>query len=251
MKENDDRIQHEIEHGNYLVNHGAGEIWNWESPAGKVRWRRRVEMLCGPIHEGWSVLELGCGTGYFTKELARTNAKITAIDISPALLKEAETAITVPNVKFTLENAYQMTFSDETFDAVVGSSVLHHLDIEKAISEMFRVLKPSGIIAFTEPNMMNPQIAIQKNVPYIKRKLGDSPDETAFFRWSLQKRLARMGFVLIRIMPFDFLHPAIPEKLINTISNMGNLAEKTPLIREIAGSLYITALKKTSHKLTK
>jgi ubiquinone/menaquinone biosynthesis C-methylase UbiE len=243
MKDTDNRIQHEIEHGNYLVSHGAGEVWNWESPAGKVRWRRRVEMLCGPIHEGWSVLELGCGTGYFTKELAGTNAQITAIDISPELLKEAETTVNVPNVKFALENAYQMTFSDETFDAVVGSSVLHHLDIEKAISEMFRVLKPGGIIAFTEPNMMNPQIAVQKNIPYIKRKLGDSPDETAFFRWSICKKLIQYGFQKPKAIPFDFLHPAIPEKLIKTISMFGNLAEKTPVIKEIAGSLYITAKK--------
>jgi ubiquinone/menaquinone biosynthesis C-methylase UbiE len=246
MKDTDDRIQHEIEHGNYLVSHGAGEVWNWESPAGKIRWKRRVEMLCGSIQEGWSVLELGCGTGYFTKELAGTNAQITAIDISPALIKEAEMAVHGPNVKFVIENAYQMTFSDKTFDAVVGSSVLHHLDIVKAISEIFRVLKPGGIIAFTEPNMMNPQIAVQKNVPYVKKKLGDSPDETAFFRWAIRKMLIRNGFIDAVARPFDFLHPSIPEKWIKTISMVGSWAEKTPLIKEIAGSLYITALKPES-----
>jgi hypothetical protein len=41
-------------------------------------------------------------------------------------------------------------------------------------------LKSGGTIYFTEPNMLNPQIAIQKNVSWVKRKLGDSPDETAF-----------------------------------------------------------------------
>jgi ubiquinone/menaquinone biosynthesis C-methylase UbiE len=239
----DDRIQHEIEHGDYLAAHGAGEIWNWESPAGKIRWKRRVSMLCNAVGEGWTVLELGCGTGYFTKELAQTDAHITAIDISPALIKEAEKTITRPNVKFAIGNAYQMSFKDETFDAVVGSSVLHHLDVEKAITEIHRVLKPGGIMTFTEPNMMNPQIALQKNIPFIKKKMGDSPDETAFFRWSLRKKLIRHGFQQVKIVPFDFLHPAIPAKLIHAISVAGDLAEKIPLIREIAGSLVLTAKK--------
>jgi ubiquinone/menaquinone biosynthesis C-methylase UbiE len=239
----DNRILHEIEHGNYLVSRGAGEIWNWESPAGKIRWKRRVEMLCSAIREGWNVLELGCGTGYFTKELAQTKANITAIDISPVLIHEAERIVNRPNVKFIIDNAYQMAFKDETFDAIVGSSVLHHLDIGKAITELYRVLKPGGIIAFTEPNMMNPQIALQKNIPFIKSRMGDSPDETAFIRWFLRKRLIRHGFQQVKVVPFDFLHPAIPEKLINTISIAGGLAEKTPLFREIAGSLLLTAKK--------
>jgi hypothetical protein len=60
------------------------------------------------------------------------------------------------------------------------------------------------------PNMLNPQIAIQKNVSWVKRKLGDSPDETAFFHWPLQRLLERTGFRDVRIDPFDFLHPKTP-----------------------------------------
>ena len=60
------------------------------------------------------------------------------------------------------------------------------------------------------PNMLNPQIAIQKNVSWVKRKLGDSPDETAFFRWPLQRLLERTGFRDVRIDPFGFLHPKTP-----------------------------------------
>ena len=152
-------------------------------------------MLTDFIPAGSAVLELGCGTGYFTKEIIKTGAKVTAIDISPDLLAVARKEVGAPNVVFMEENAYRMTFPDNHFDYIIGSSVLHHLDIPKALSEMFRVLKPGGHIAFTEPNMMNPQIAVQKNVPYIKRKLGDLPDETAFFRWQLRKLLRSYGFV--------------------------------------------------------
>ncbi|MDR2040832.1 MAG: methyltransferase domain-containing protein [Tannerella sp.] len=239
----DIRIKNEIEHGKFLAGHGAGEIWNWESPAGKLRWARRVNMLTEFIKPERTVLELGCGTGYFTKEIAKTGAKVVAIDISPDLLTIAKGNVPCPNVSFLEENAYRMTFENGRFDYVIGSSVLHHLDIEKAISEIYRVLKDGGIIAFTEPNMMNPQIALQKNIPYLKRKLGDSPDETAFFRWKISKLLKEQGFKKVDIMTFDFLHPAIPPIFIKTILSIGNFCEKCPIVKEIAGSIFIKAYK--------
>lgn len=237
----DQRIEHEIEHGKFLAREGAGEIWNWESPAGKVRWKRRVEMLTSHITPNMQVLELGCGTGYFSREITGTGAQITAIDISPDLLNIARSEVQSEHIIFKEENAYNLTFSSASFHTVVGSSVLHHLDIEKAIAEIFRVLKPGGSMVFTEPNMMNPQIALQKNIPWLKRKLGDSPDETAFFRWPLLKQMSRAGFSNIQIIPFDFLHPAIPPRMIQSVSAFGNAIEKIPVLREIAGSLYIKA----------
>jgi len=91
--------------------------------------------------------------------------------------------------------------------------------------------------------MLNPQIAIQKNVPAVKRRLGDSPDESAFFRWPLRRQLERAGFARIQIRPFDFLHPQTPSRLIPLIRTAGDWCERIPLISEIAGSLYVKAVK--------
>jgi ubiquinone/menaquinone biosynthesis C-methylase UbiE len=239
----DKRIENEIEHGKYLAKEGAGEVWNWESAAGRVRWQRRVTMLTKHLKSSDKVLEIGCGTGYFTREIAKTGASITAIDISPDLLEIARKDVASANVVFAIANAYALDFENGSFDSVIGSSVLHHLEVEKAIVEFYKVLKPGGLLSFTEPNMMNPQIALQKNIPALKRKLGDSPDETAFFRRPLKKLLQQTGFTDIVIMPFDFLHPAIPKPLIPFTLAVGSAVEKTPLLKEIAGSLFITARK--------
>ena len=175
-------------------------------------------MLSSHLEPGMRVLELGCGTGYFTRELARLGADVIAIDVSPELLEIAKANCSMPNVRYEIQDASALSYSSAVFDSVVGSSVLHHLEIKEALQEIYRVLKPGGAIYFTEPNMLNPQIAIQKNVPWVKRKLGDSPDETAFFRWPLRRLLEQTGYRDVRIDPFDFLHPKTPVALIDRVN---------------------------------
>jgi len=237
------RITKEIQHGRFLAKHGAGEIWNWESPAGRQRWKRRVQMLSSHLRPGMTILEIRCGTGYFTRELTRHGADIVAIDVSPDLLEIAKAKYSATNVRYEIQNACALTYADAMFDSVVGSSILHHLEIEEALREIYRVLKPGGTIYFTEPNMLNPQIAMQKNIPWIKRRLGDSPDETAFFRWPLRRLLEQTGYRDVRIDPFDFLHPKTPVPLIDRLNALGRFIENVPVISEFAGSLYIRAVK--------
>src|SRR5438045_210396 len=154
---------------------------------------------------------------------------MVAGDVSPELLEIAKANCSAPNVRYEIQNAYELSCPDAAFDSVVGSSVLHHLEIEEAIREIYRVLKPSGTIYFTEPNMLNPQIAIQKNVPWVKRKLGDSPDETAFFRRPLRRLLEVTGFRDVRINSFDFLHSKTPTALISGVSAVGRFLESVPV----------------------
>lgn len=238
-----DRIANEQAHGRYIAEHGE-ELWNWSSPAGRRRWLRRVTIFNNFLGSGKkNILEIGCGTGLFTQELAKTGHSITAIDISPDLLEKAKQRVTETTVTFACENAYSTTFEDSKFDVIVGSSCLHHLELIPAIKEFHRLLINGGRLIFTEPNMLNPQIALQKNIPWLKQRSGDSPDETAFIRFLLEKELAKAGFINICITPFDFLHPAVPSSLLAIAEPLLESLEKIPLICEIAGSLIITGTK--------
>ena len=238
-----DRLENEIEHGKYLLAQGAGEVWNWETPAGRIRWARRVKMLTEHLRPRDKVLELGCGTGYFTSALAKTGAQITAIDISPDLLRVAREKCARPNVSFEIQNAYSLSYGDETFDAVVGSSVLHHLEVDSALREIHRVLKRGGSIRFTEPNMMNPQIAVQKNIPPIKRRWAILPMKQLSFGGHCDAKWRRVASLKYRSEPFDFLHPRVSAGWIPRLQTIGDIMEKIPLLGEIAGSLYIQARK--------
>ncbi|QHT70554.1 class I SAM-dependent methyltransferase [Rhodocytophaga rosea] len=237
------RIDNEILHGKKIAGQ-AEDVWNWNSPAGRLRAQRRAQYFIdiGKIHKTDKVLEIGCGTGLFTgKVYEATKASITAIDISEDLLKIARSRY--PHVNFRVEDAMKLSFADKSYDVVFGSSVIHHLNIESALKETFRVLKKGGRIIFAEPNMLNPQIFIQKNIPFIKKWLGDSPDETAIVRWKMYKQLADIGYNHIKVFPYDFLHPITPNILINSVQSIGKVIEHIPVLKEIAGSVIIYAEK--------
>lgn len=239
-----DRIQKEIQHSKKIA-YNAVNIWGWGKSSGKARADRRASYFIqyAGLITGTKVLEIGCGTGEFTKRIARTGADITAVDISPDLLEIAKKTTPYLNVLFYLQNVENMDFGDGSFDVVIGSSILHHLDLNRAIKEVYRVLKKGGGIVFTEPNMLNPQIWLERNIPIIRKFKKNSPDETAFIRWMLKKEFINLGFKNVSIRPFDFLHPSTPDGFVPFISNIGNLVEKIPLVKEIAGSLIICASK--------
>jgi SAM-dependent methyltransferase len=235
------QLQHEIIHGSRIAPE-AESIWGWASAVGQQRARRRAALLIslGDLQPGKRVLELGCGTGLFTRMLAPVGVHLTSIDISSELLRTARGKS--PELSFILADAHELPFAENTFDAVIGSSVLHHLQARLALQEIRRVTRPGGRLAFAEPNMLNPQILLQKNIGPLKRWLGDSPDETAFLRWSLARDLHRAGYIDLRVFPYDFLHPITPESTIPIVSRLGTALEHIPVLREIAGSLMISAM---------
>ncbi len=240
------RVDHELTHGRKLATEGAEDIWNWASPAGQKRADRRADyfLSVGKITSNDRVLEIGCGTGLFTRKVqALSGAQITATDISQELLDIANKTAPTEGISYLLDDAMKMQFPDNSFDVVFGSSILHHLDFERSLREILRVLRRGGRMVFAEPNMLNPQIFIQKNIPFIKKALGDSPDETAVVRWNLKKQMTGLGYCNVNIFTYDFLHPSTPKALIPFVNVIGRTIEKIPGLREIAGSVIIYAEK--------
>lgn len=240
---NNSRFQREIDHGKYLAESEAEVRWGWGSPAGKVRMQRRAKLIADSVslRAGMRVLEIGCGTGLFTEPFAKTGCRLTAVDLSPELIGLAKERLKdYPNVDFE-QKPFEDCLGMEHFDAIVGSSVLHHLDIAEAIKIMFKLLKPGGSLGFAEPNHMNPQIFAERK--FRKYFPQVSPDETAFYRLSFAAMLRKVGYVDVRVVPFDWLHPVTPSKLIPFVSGVGRVFEKFPIVREFSGSLLIRASK--------
>lgn len=219
--------------------------WGTKTPAGQRRYDNKFKLLinkCRPKRD-MAVLEIGAGDGEFTKRLAKLNVMIVATDLTAAVINRAKTKIQKKNVRFKIENAEKLSFKKESFDLVCGVSILHHLKTGKALKEAYRVLKPGGQIFFTEPNLLNPNILLGLNIPWLREKMEYSPDETAFIRWKVETMLKKAGFKKFSVSNYDFLHPITPVFLIPFVEKLGYILERTPLIKEISGSLVIFAEK--------
>jgi len=242
------RATHEIRHGELLAGQDTELIWGWGTPAGRLRARRRAELIGkgAKLGPGVLALEIGCGTGMFTEMFARTGARIIAVDISPDLLKKANArGLPEDRVRF-LQRRFEDCDVEGPFDAVIGSSILHHLEPEPTYAKIYELLKPGGVMSFAEPNMLNPQVFMERKLrrlfPYV------SPDETAFVSWKLRRALRQKGFVDVEITPYDWLHPSVPRPFIRLVSVVGRAFETIPLLRELAGSLYIRAVRPTGER---
>lgn len=97
------------------------------------------------------MLDVGCGPGTITCDLATRVASVVAIEPVEAILVKAEATASergVDNVTFEVGSVYELRFEDDTFDVVHAHQVLQHLtDPVTALREMLRVTKPGGIVA--------------------------------------------------------------------------------------------------------
>jgi ubiquinone/menaquinone biosynthesis C-methylase UbiE len=118
--------------------------------------------------EGWpypNALELGCGTGFFLLNLKLAGVVDSGhvTDLSPGMVEVAQR--NAQGLGFEIEgrvaDAESIPYSDDTFDLVVGHAVLHHIpDVEQALREVLRVLKPGGRFVFAgEPTKYGDIIA--------------------------------------------------------------------------------------------
>jgi ubiquinone/menaquinone biosynthesis C-methylase UbiE len=125
-----------------------------ESVLRSHKWRtvdNSAAYLAPSLTAGAHVLDVGCGPGTITVDIARRVAPghVTGIDASAAVVDEARAqAAGVGNVQFRSGDVYALEFDDATFDVVHAHQVLQHLpDPVKALREMKRVCKPGGVVA--------------------------------------------------------------------------------------------------------
>ena len=107
------------------------------------------------------ILDVGCGRGFYVQTLSSYDfvKKIYGLDENLDYLGKAKKYLNKSRVVLTKGNAYALPFPDASFDCVVLSEVLEHLaDEQKALAEIFRVLKKGGMLLVTVPHQNFPWI---------------------------------------------------------------------------------------------
>jgi arsenite methyltransferase len=105
----------------------------------------------GPIHEGETVLDIGCGGGFdliFAAIMVGSKGNVTGIDVTPEMLKLSKKNLqeaSIENVTLRQTDAEKLPFPDNNFDIIISNGVLNLIpEKAKAFSELFRVLKLDG-----------------------------------------------------------------------------------------------------------
>ena len=185
------------------------------------RWKARLADLAG-VKDGMAALDLACGTGDIAFELARRGASVTGLDLTLRMLQLARAkAGAGRRVRFVTGDLMALPFPDRSFDLVTTGYGLRNVpDLQTAIDEIARVLKPGGRMLSLDFN--KPQNAIVRGVYLIYLTavgallgwvLHGDPDTYRYIPASIRRypgaqgvadRLAAQGFDQVTVVPLLF-----------------------------------------------
>ncbi|MBB1063786.1 bifunctional demethylmenaquinone methyltransferase/2-methoxy-6-polyprenyl-1,4-benzoquinol methylase UbiE [Limosilactobacillus fastidiosus] len=196
-------------------------------------WRKKL--LAGlEFRPGIKALDICCGTGDLTIAMAKRlpQGRVTGVDFNTAMLKIAKRkAKTIPNLILINGDAMNLPLDDDSFDIVtIGFGLRNVPDADKALTEIYRVLKPGGQLGVLEMSQpTNPFIKLGwkmyfKTFPYLAKLAGGKVTDYQYLQQTSQqfvsaKQLAKMientGFKFVTYTPLNFgaaaLHFGIKE----------------------------------------
>lgn len=142
--------------------------------ASSEHFRRLIEEAS---HPGMRLLEYGCGTGGDWRFYQRLGCTVYGIDISQeAIVKAREKALQHGlDAHYSVQDAERTDFPDGTFDVVTGSGILHHLDLDRSLTELARITTPEGSCIFIEPLGHNPLINLYRRLTPALRTADEHP----------------------------------------------------------------------------
>jgi len=141
------------------------------------------------------LLDVGCGTGIYFRALAPHAKRIDAIDCSDDMIQVAREyceTVNLNNIHPATGSVESLDWPAETFDTVVAMDVLHHItNLNTAIDELHRVLKPGGRVLIFEPNIKNPLMFFAHAIP-AEERLALRRSRPSALRAIMERRFSRV-----------------------------------------------------------
>ena len=155
------------------------------------------------------ILDYGCGIGSFIEKVIKYNPKkiigidISEVSINKAKKKSEELKI---NVDYRVDNCEKTSFDNNSFDIVYGTGILHHLQTDKCLDEIYRILKSNGNLIFIEPLGTNPIINLYRKLTPNSRSKDEHPLVNQDFKYIKKKfidtKIKYYGFLTLIFFPF-------------------------------------------------
>ena len=174
-------------------------------PAELLPWLQQVLGLA----PGRQVLDLGAGTGKFTRLLARTGAQVTAVEPVPEM--RAQLAAAVPGVTALGGTAEALPLPDASVDAVVCAQAFHWFANEAALQEIHRVLRPGACLGLVW-NVRDESVDwVARLTALITPHEGDAP---RFHKGDWRRPFTGRWFAPLELSRFSYQHVGPPAQVI-------------------------------------
>ncbi|MFH1657160.1 MAG: class I SAM-dependent methyltransferase [bacterium] len=194
------------------------------------------------ITDGKKVLDYCCGAGEISISLSKLGADVIGVDISDVSVKNAKENAVKAGLKgkllFLIMDGENLEFEKDTFDTIICSGVLHHLDINKAYAELARVLKPNGEVICNEPLAYNPLFQLyRKLTPGLRTKWEaehilskESIDSSKKYFNKMEMRF----YHLTTILAVPFRHTPYFNRILSIFEAIDSALLKLPLLKWMA-----------------
>ena len=126
-----------------------------------MAFKKRVQTIFEwiPPQDDGRYLDCACGRGFYLNMYRYVSrCRLVGLELDPAIIRKAQRHVGhLPGITLTRGNIYALPFPDDHFDGVILSEILEHVDDDVAgLREVWRVLKPGGVVAITVPNAHYP-----------------------------------------------------------------------------------------------
>lgn len=191
---------------------------------------------------GKTILDFGAGSGRVTFWFLKRGYDVTAVDVSLKSLTDLKRMYKYKRTSSWGKLKTTTALPEKQFDAIVGADILHHIDLPTYLPRLYRMLKPFGRIAFSEPNAVH----LLWYIHYLREGIP----------WHIEKGILQCTITnlvkLFRHTGFSKVdvkgHGIIPTKLLNKLPTFCRLNALSfgniPVVRSIAFRFILSAQRK-------
>lgn len=254
-----------------LSKHTQDRVEKLLSSVGDMALKRRAKIIIEEINpqSGERIIDLGCGTGYYLYLLNNLaiSLKLTGFDNDKRALDEAKNTLNNKKIDFIAGDMHKMPFKNNTFDKAISSEVLEHLrNDDVALKEIFRILKPGGILVLSVPSINYP--FLWDPVNWVLQHFFNSHIKTGFFSgiWfghirlysfnELKNKIERAGFKIEKAeeltywcLPFNHYLVNIVARLLYDVKISPKIADNLSKFKESKKPLIIDLMFRFVNKL--
>ena len=208
--------------------------------------QKNLILKLGQPWKNKKILEIGCGTGRLTLEVAKEEGLITGLDSSIEMILISKKKVSEDinqNLQFVNADCSSIPFRNSSFEVCLCINVMNHVpNYEKTIEEIVRVLKPGGILIVNISNLRG----LYFPIGLLVNRRRTSIYKNVYTRWDtlndFKKIYNRLGLEIENIQG-GMIYPALNNRLLFCIVNYLDSLVRNSFLKYYAGNLYIVAKK--------